>query len=84
MGDAYPKCDPWACDQCATAVFIPRSAAITGAVCTQQAKGCKGDLVKLDDEVATALRAKLARIGQAERPWLTLVFVLSGSGAGGG
>lgn len=67
-------CDPYGCPTCAAVVFIPRSAGVTGGVCTQQARGCKGELVKLGDVAAQTVRDKLAARGHREQPWLTLVF----------
>lgn len=72
--DVKAPCAPWACDRCASTVFIPIAAKAKGGVCTQQAKGCQGKLVKLDGESAALVRAKLVEIGMAEQPWLTLVF----------
>jgi len=85
VADAHPKCDAWACDACGSVVFVPQSAEIKGGVCTQQAHGCNGSIALLDEQTAALARARLARIGLRERPWLTLVFVpFAGNVAVGG
>jgi hypothetical protein len=68
------ECEPWACDTCGVPVFIPVSKEINGGVCTQQAKGCTGQLTKLEPAAAKALRALLERRGLREQPWLTLIL----------
>lgn len=55
--DVTEPCAPWGCPKCASVVFIPIVKKIKGGVCTQQAKGCAGKLVKLDAETAAAVRA---------------------------
>jgi hypothetical protein len=64
----------FACDACGTVVFVPNAAGVTGGVCTQQDRGCAGEIGALDETTAALVRAKLPSLGYKERPWLTLVF----------
>jgi len=67
-------CDPYGCSACATVVFIPRGAGVTGGVCTQQARGCRGEITKLGAVRAETVRSVIAARGVVEQPWLTLIF----------
>lgn len=65
---------PWKCSKCRTVVFIPTGSNITGGVCTQQKRGCAGEISKMDVGQAALAREVLSDRGIAEQPWLTLVF----------
>jgi hypothetical protein len=55
-------------------VFIPTGRGIKGGVCTQQSRGCKGNLKRMTAEEAADVRVTLEARGIGEQPWLTLVF----------
>jgi hypothetical protein len=68
---------PWKCSKCRTVVFMPErhnGKRINGGVCTQQRRGCGGELSKMTPEEAHTVRATMAAKGISEQPWLTLVF----------
>lgn len=67
------KTHPWKCSRCQAVVFIPDDGNIKGGVCTQQRRGCAGELVRMSDAEAEGTRALLGRVGVAAQAWLTLV-----------
>jgi len=67
-------CDPFGCTKCNAVVFVPRTAGITGGVCTQQSRGCEGEITKLDGPLALAVRGLMVKRRIVEQPWLTLVI----------
>lgn len=71
MADTSSDLRVFICDACGTAVFTP--ARINGGVCTQQSRGCGGELALLSDRYAAMVRALVARKGLREQPWLTLI-----------
>lgn len=75
MGEkANGASEPWKCSKCSAVVFIPTGHGITGGVCTQQRRGCAGEIAQMNEEEAVAVRANMASRGIREQPWLTLVF----------
>lgn len=74
MTTTKTECDPFGCSACSAVVFIPRSAGIKGGVCTQEARGCKGEIAPLGELRARTVRNVIAARGLEERPWLTLIF----------
>ena len=74
MKQAGIKAEPWKCSHCAAVVFIPDDGKIKGGVCTQQRRGCRGEISKMDAEEAARVRGVLAERRLVEQPWLTLVF----------
>lgn len=77
MGEVASACAPWGCTRCGAVVFIPLDAGIEGGVCTQQTKGCDGELTSLGEAAAKILRLRLAASRIVEQPWLTLIFEAS-------
>lgn len=74
LGDVVVSTAPWKCSRCPTVVFIPEDGKIKGGVCTQQRRGCRGEITKMDEGEAARSRELLAERGITEQPWLTLVF----------
>lgn len=68
------KAHPWKCSKCLAVVFIPTDSSITGGVCTQQRRGCSGEISKMNDTEADFVRRTMARRDIGEQAWLTLVF----------
>lgn len=68
------KSEPWKCSKCSAVVFIPTGRGITGGVCTQERRGCKGEIEKMSETEARDVRATMAARDISEQPWLTLVF----------
>lgn len=79
MGRSDVLTHPWRCSRCAAVVFIPDDGKIKGGVCTQQRRGCDGEIARMTDEEAGRIRCVMALRGMSEQAWLTLVF--SGKGA---
>lgn len=71
---------PWACNTCGAVVFIPAGSNITGGVCTQQKRGCAGEIAALGEEEEAEVRALMLTRGIREQPWLTLVFATAPAG----
>lgn len=66
--------EPWKCSKCSAVVFIPTASGIEGGVCTQQRRGCTGEIEKMEQRERVLVRAFMASRGIQEQPWLTLVF----------
>lgn len=68
------KAHPWKCSRCTAVVFIPTESNIAEGVCTQQRRGCSGEISKMSADEADFVRRTMARRGIGEQAWLTLVF----------
>lgn len=66
--------EPWKCSLCNAVVFIPTGLDIDGGVCTQEKRGCKGEIERMTEQEARAVRDIIRGRGIREQPWLTLVF----------
>lgn len=77
MEQSHPQAvptKPWKCSKCSTVVFIPDTGTVTGGVCTQQRRGCSGEIEQMSSSEATETRLLMTARGIQEQPWLTLVF----------
>lgn len=69
-----PRSSPWGCTKCKTVVFIPEDANVESGVCTQQSRGCAGEIARMGEVEALGVRTLMEHRGIREQPWLTLVF----------
>lgn len=72
---------PWRCTKCTAVVFIPTNSGVDGGVCTQQRRGCEGEIEAMSDEEAAEARRAVVEARVPEQPWLTLIFRRGSQGA---